>query len=37
MNLKDKKILITGATGGIGYSLVKNFFKLGVSDHGHWN
>ena len=29
MNLKDKKILITGATGGIGYSLVKNFFKLG--------
>lgn len=25
MNLKNKKILITGATGGIGYSLVKKF------------
>ena len=29
MNLKDKKILITGATGGIGYSLVKKFCELG--------
>ena len=29
MNLKDKKILITGATGGIGYSLVKTFSKFG--------
>ena len=29
MNLKDKKILITGATGGIGYSLVKKFYGLG--------
>jgi 3-oxoacyl-[acyl-carrier protein] reductase len=29
MNLKDKKILITGATGGIGYSLVKKFYNLG--------
>jgi len=29
MNLKDKKILITGATGGIGYSLVKKFSELG--------
>ena len=29
MNLKDKKILITGATGGIGYSLVKKFHELG--------
>ena len=29
MNLKDKKILITGATGGIGYSLVKKFYELG--------
>ena len=29
MNLKDKKILITGATGGIGYSLVKKFSDLG--------
>ena len=26
--LKDKKILITGATGGIGYSLVKKFNEL---------
>jgi 3-oxoacyl-[acyl-carrier protein] reductase len=29
MNLKEKKILITGATGGIGYSLVKKFHELG--------
>ena len=29
MNLKNKKILITGATGGIGNSLVKKFY-----DHG---
>ena len=28
MILKDKKILITGATGGIGYSLVKKFNDL---------
>jgi len=29
MNLKNKKILITGATGGIGYSLVKKFYESG--------
>ena len=29
MNLKDKKILITGASGGIGYSLIKKFYELG--------
>ena len=29
MNLKDKKILITGATGGIGNSLVEKFHNLG--------
>ena len=29
MNLKNKKIIITGATGGIGYSLVKKFNDLG--------
>jgi len=29
MNLENKKILITGATGGIGYSLVKKFHELG--------
>jgi len=29
MNLKDKKVLITGATGGIGYNLVKKFSELG--------
>ena len=29
MNLKDKKILITGATVGIGYNLVKKFYELG--------
>ena len=30
MNFKNKKILITGATGGIGYSLVKKFYDLGA-------
>jgi len=30
MNLKDKKVLITGATGGIGHSLVKKFYELGA-------
>ena len=30
MNLKNKKILITGATGGIGYSLVKKFNDFGA-------
>ena len=29
MNLKNKKILITGATGGIGNSLIKKFNSLG--------
>jgi len=29
MNLKDKKVLITGATGGIGNSLVDKFSSLG--------
>ena len=29
MNIKNKKVLITGATGGIGYSLVKKFYELG--------
>ena len=29
MNLKNKKILITGATGGIGNSLVEKFNNLG--------
>ena len=29
MNLKNKKILITGATGGIGNSLVDKFYNLG--------
>ena len=29
MNLKDKKILITGATGGIGKSLVEKFNSFG--------
>ena len=30
MNLKNKKILITGATGGIGNSLVEKFYNLGA-------
>ena len=29
MNLKNKKILITGATGGIGNCLVKTFHNYG--------
>ena len=29
MDLKNKKVLITGATGGIGNSLVKKFNYLG--------
>ena len=29
MNLKSKKVLITGATGGIGNSLTKKFYELG--------
>tara|TARA_Y200000002_G_scaffold284122_1_gene238125 strand:- start:262 stop:996 length:735 start_codon:yes stop_codon:yes gene_type:complete len=30
INFKDKKILITGATGGIGNDLVKKFYDLGA-------
>ena len=29
MNLKNKKIIVTGATGGIGYSLIKKFYENG--------
>ena len=29
INFKNKKIIITGATGGIGYSLIKTFVTLG--------
>ena len=31
MKLKNKKVLITGATGGIGNSLVKKFHSFGSS------
>ena len=31
MNLKNKKILISGATGGIGNSLVDKFHSLGYN------
>jgi len=31
MKIKNKKILITGATGGIGYSIVKKFYELGAT------
>ncbi len=31
MNLKNKKILITGATGGIGKSLIEKFHALGAN------
>ena len=29
MDLKNKKVLVTGATGSIGHSLVKKFYELG--------
>ena len=32
MNLKDKKVLITGATGGIGQSILKQFDNLGAKN-----
>ena len=31
MNLKNKKVLITGATGGIGNSLLQKFSELGAT------
>ena len=31
MNLKNKKVIITGATGGIGNSLVEKFNILGAT------
>ena len=31
MNLKNKKVLITGATGGIGNSIVEKMYELGAS------
>ena len=30
MNLKNKKVLITGATGGIGQSILEQFNKFGA-------
>ena len=30
MNIKNKKVLITGATGGIGNCLVEKFINLGA-------
>ena len=30
INLKDKKVFITGATGGIGKNLTKKFYDLGA-------
>ena len=34
INLKNKKVLITGATGGIGNSLVKKFHESRGPDIG---
>ena len=31
INLKDKKVLITGATGGIGGAIVERFYELGAN------
>ena len=31
MKLKNKKVIITGATGGIGNSLVKKFYESGAN------
>ena len=30
INFKDKKVFITGATGGIGKNLTKKFYDLGA-------
>ena len=30
INLKNKKAIITGATGGIGYSIIENFYNQGA-------
>ena len=37
ISLKDKKVLITGATGGIGGSLVKKFLSLNAKVLGTGN
>ena len=37
INFKNKKILITGATGGIGTYLVKKFISLDGECDCHWN
>ena len=31
INFKNKKIVLTGATGGIGNSIVENFHNLGAN------
>ena len=31
INLKNKKAVITGATGGIGYSILEKFYSEGVT------
>ena len=36
ISFKNKKILITGATGGIGYSLVKKFNELDYPAKPRW-
>ena len=37
INFKNKNILITGASGGIGNELVKKFVSLGGNVHGSGN
>jgi NAD(P)-dependent dehydrogenase (short-subunit alcohol dehydrogenase family) len=37
MNLENKKIIITGATGGIGNSIVKRLSDAGAKNISHWH
>ena len=34
INLKNKKVVITGATGGIGNSIIEKFYSLGANVFG---
>ena len=36
-NLKNKKVIITGATGGIGNSIIKSFVEQEAKVISYWN